>query len=83
MFTGQINKSETVADFLAILNATMRRCFDFFLLPLDILVTRECEIEKISSPLNATKQGATFSSMEHQKFDENLKSAKVFNSCHI
>ena len=65
---------------LAILNVTMRSCFDFLLLPLDILVTRECEIEKNSSPL---KQGATFSSMEHQKFDKNLKSAKVFNSCHI
>ncbi len=32
---------------LAILNARMRRGFDFRLLPLDILVTRECEIENI------------------------------------
>jgi hypothetical protein len=63
--------------------STMRRGFDFRMLPPDILMMRECEIENISSHLNATKQGATFSSKEHQKFDENLKSAEVFTSCHI
>jgi hypothetical protein len=36
-----------------------------------------------SSPLNATKQGATLASMEHQTLDKNLKLTEVSNSCHI
>jgi hypothetical protein len=52
---------------LAILNATMRCGFDFRLLPLDILVMRECKIENIFPHLS-TRWRATFSSKEHQKF---------------
>jgi hypothetical protein len=36
-------------------NATMRRGFDFRLLPLEILVTRECEIENIFPHLSTRR----------------------------
>jgi hypothetical protein len=45
---------------LAILNAKMRRGFDFRLLPLDILVTRECEIENIFPPSQCDETRSKF-----------------------
>jgi hypothetical protein len=63
---------------LAILSATMRLRNDFRLLPLDILVTRECMIKHFSSSHNTAKQGRFLSHMEHQFFDQNLKLAEVF-----
>ncbi len=71
------------STFLAIRSATMRLRNDFRLLPLDILVTRECMIKHFSSSHNTAKQGRFLSRMKHQTFDKTLKLTEVFTSCHI
>jgi hypothetical protein len=45
---------------LAILSATMRRGFDFCLLPFDILMTRECMIENIFPHLTTWQSKGDF-----------------------
>jgi hypothetical protein len=65
----------------------MRRGFDFRLLPLDILMTQQCEIENIFPHLFLTSQRdkarSNFGQQEHQTLGKNLKLMQVFNSCHI
>ena len=62
----------------------MRSGFDFRLLPVNILVTRECEIENIFPHLSTRRSKEQLWPAWNIKLSaKNLKSTQVSNPCHI